>query len=543
LTAARLKSGAPAARPDPPRGVAWPALAYGVLIAAFAAYYAAFIARTSFRIGPARYFPLLDDAMVSMRYARHLVQGHGFVWNLGDPPLEGFTNPLWTLVMAAVHLLPLPQYRMTLAVQAIGAAILLALLVTVFRLAIWLRPPAAAAPNAKSEPTGAGAPLVAMILAGGYGPLVYWTLEGMEVGLLALIVTIAAAALVTGRRLALAYALLGVGTFVRTDFLAVLLAFALAGALLDPGRRRAHLGLGLGIAIAAATLQTGARLLYFHDPLPNTYYLKLTGYPTGLRVARGAWVLLTTIARSNGLLLALPLAAIAFESGEARRRQLLLLTPLFAQAAYSVWVGGDAWEGTIPCNRYLAVATPLLFVAAARPIARLAAWLDPRARMGAAPALALAVGVALAVAPWRTTLMLAPLPYIEKDRDLTARALAARQLTRPDGSVAATGVGTIGYYSERRIVDLLGKCDRHVARLPMRRALDQNPLTYFLPGHLKWDYAWSIGELKPDLVAQLWEYPDEARAYLTDYVVVTTMVGGEPLQMAAKQGSARVVWP
>jgi len=515
------------------------------LLTALAAYYAAFISRTSFLIGSTRYFPLLDDAMVSMRYARHLVQGHGLVWNVGEPPLEGFTNPLWTLVMAAVHLLPLPQHRYTLAVQVLGAAILLGLLVTVFRLASWLgqnAEPATTRPNAK--PVTSATPIAAMLLAGFYWPLLYWTLEGMEVGLLALIVTLAAAALITGKRPAVTYALLGAGTFVRTDFVVVLLACAVAGAALDdPRRRRAHLTLGLAVGIAAVTLQTTARLLYFHDPLPNTYYLKLTGYPTALRVARGAWVLLTTIMRSNGLLLFLPAAAIALERGAARRRQLLLLTPFFAQAAYSVWVGGDAWEGTIPCNRYLAVGTPLLFVAATRPIARLAAWLDPRTRLGAAPALAVAVAVVLAIAPGRTLLFVDPLPYIDKGRDLTVRALAARQLTRPAGSVAATGVGTIGYYSERRIVDLLGKCDRHVARLPMRRATRQNPFTYFLPGHLKWDYAYSIGELKPDLVAQLWEYPEEARPYLVDYVVTTTMVGGEPLQIAARKGSTAVVWP
>ena len=103
-------------------------------IAGLGAWYAVFISRTSFLISSTRYFPLLDDAMVSLRYARHLVQGHGFVWNLGDPPLEGFTNPLWTLVMAAVHLLPLPQIRYTLVLQAIGAAILLAMAVVVFRL-------------------------------------------------------------------------------------------------------------------------------------------------------------------------------------------------------------------------------------------------------------------------------------------------------------------------------------------------------------------------------------------------------------------------
>jgi hypothetical protein len=514
------------------------------LLAALVAYCVLFIFHTSFLIGPTRYFPLLDDAMVSMRYARHLVQGHGFVWNLGDPPLEGFTNPLWTLVMAAVHLLPLPQHRYTLAVQVIGAAILLAVVLTVFRLTTHLQQPPEAAPiRPNAKPASPAAPIVAMLLAGFYWPLVYWTLEGMEVGLLALIVTLAAAALIQ-RRLTATYALLAAGTFVRTDFLVVLLAFVVAGAALDdPQRRRAHLTLGLAVASGAAALQTGARLLYFHDPLPNTYYLKLTGYPTALRVARGAWVLLQTVVRSKGLLLVLPAAAIALERGAARRRQLLLLTPFFAQAAYSVWVGGDAWEGTIPCNRYVAVGTPLLFVAATRPIGRLAAWLDPRARLGAAPALALAVAVVLAIAPLRTLLFLDPLPYIDKCRDLTVRAIAARQLTRPEGSVAATGVGTIGYYSERRIVDLLGKCDRHVARLPMRRAARQNPFTYFLPGHLKWDYAYSIGELKPDLVAQLWEYPEEARPYLVNYVVTTTMVGGEPLQIAARKGSTAVVWP
>jgi hypothetical protein len=517
-----------------------------ILFLAVPSYFALFIAHTSFFIGSTRYFPLLDDAMVSMRYARHLVQGHGFVWNVGDPPLEGFTNPLWTLVMAAVHLLPLPQVRYTLVLQVISAVVLLAMLAAIHVLAVHLlRADAAVGPGSRpGVPAQTIVPMAAMLLAGLYWPLVYWTLEGMEVGLLALIATLAAASLITRKRPAVTYAILAIGTFVRTDFLVVLLSIAIAGALLDdPQRRRAHLTVGLGVAITSAILQTGARLLYFHDALPNTYYLKLTGYPAALRVTRGAWVLLTTIARSNGLLLVLPAAAIALESGAARKRQLLLLTPFFAQAAYSTWVGGDAWEGTIPCNRYLAVGTPLLFVAATRPIARLAAWLDPRARLGTASALAVTIAVVLAIAPWRTLLFLDPLPYIDKDRDLTVRALAARQLTRPEGSVAATGVGTIGYYSERRIVDLLGKCDRHVARLPMRRAIRQNPLTYFLPGHLKWDYAYSIGELKPDLVAQLWEYPDEARPYLTDYVVTTTTVAGEPLQMAARRASEKVVWP
>jgi hypothetical protein len=42
----------------------------------------------------------IDDAYISFRYARNLVDGHGLVYNLGEP-VEGYTNFLWTLLIAA----------------------------------------------------------------------------------------------------------------------------------------------------------------------------------------------------------------------------------------------------------------------------------------------------------------------------------------------------------------------------------------------------------------------------------------------------------
>jgi hypothetical protein len=40
-----------------------------------------------------------DDAYVSFRYAKHLVEGHGLVYNIGER-VEGYTNFLWTLLAA-----------------------------------------------------------------------------------------------------------------------------------------------------------------------------------------------------------------------------------------------------------------------------------------------------------------------------------------------------------------------------------------------------------------------------------------------------------
>ena len=123
------------------RSVALP----GILVGA-AALYAVFIARTAFRVAGITYFTLVDDAMVSMRYAQHLAQGFGLVWNVGHPPVEGFTNPAWMLIMSLLHLLPIPAARVSLAVMVVAALLLLTNVVVVHRIASLLRPELAATP-------------------------------------------------------------------------------------------------------------------------------------------------------------------------------------------------------------------------------------------------------------------------------------------------------------------------------------------------------------------------------------------------------------
>lgn len=39
-----------------------------------------------------------DDAFISFRYARHLAEGHGLVWNIGER-VEGYTNFLWVVCL------------------------------------------------------------------------------------------------------------------------------------------------------------------------------------------------------------------------------------------------------------------------------------------------------------------------------------------------------------------------------------------------------------------------------------------------------------
>lgn len=48
----------------------------------------------------ARYYPAYDDAYITFRYAENLAHGFGFTFNPGDPPVQGTTTPLFTILLA-----------------------------------------------------------------------------------------------------------------------------------------------------------------------------------------------------------------------------------------------------------------------------------------------------------------------------------------------------------------------------------------------------------------------------------------------------------
>ena len=114
---------------DRSRAVFW------TLVAAFCAYAALFIARTSFLVDGVRYFTLADDQMISMRYAENLANGYGLVWNPGGERIEGYTNFLWVVYMAIFHLLHIPRPVISVCIQISGALFLALNLLVVYRIA------------------------------------------------------------------------------------------------------------------------------------------------------------------------------------------------------------------------------------------------------------------------------------------------------------------------------------------------------------------------------------------------------------------------
>lgn len=140
------------------------------------AYAAGYICRSSFVVEGRRYYSLLDDAFISMKYAANLAQGHGLVWNPGER-VEGYTNFLWTLVLVACHLPKLSPTATCLLVQVLGIPILWLCLISTVRLAR----------ASRLLPISA---CLAVILVGIYHDLLFFSLSGMETGLVTCIVTV-----------------------------------------------------------------------------------------------------------------------------------------------------------------------------------------------------------------------------------------------------------------------------------------------------------------------------------------------------------------
>jgi hypothetical protein len=510
------------------------------LFAAAALTYVVFIVRCTFTIRGEHGLTLFDDAMISMRYARNLVERGELTWNIGDPHVEGYTNLLWTLWMAVGHLLPVDDLHASYFVATSGAFVLLGTGVVVVAIARRF----ACSPTATAA--AAGATLFSYAL-------VYWTLRGMEVGLLALLATAGLALLLrlteqpTRRDVALLAACAVAALLTRTDSVAFIAVWIGYSATCLPAGQRRRVAIVL-VTVTAATLavHTLFRWAYYGALMPNTYYLKLEGIPLATRLARGGCALGRLL--QDGWALPCVLAGFAFADSRHRAAKVLLAAQVAACGAYSVYVGGDAWEEFAIPNRYLSAALPALFVLAmlgatsialsrkraklcAAAFSLLAAFrlldlCDP-ALIHAMPSsiddrlagsvyllalaglvlwrptewvLAAALVLATTAASWRDWFEFNA-AHLQIDIQRVRHGLAIREATSPLATVATTPCGSIPYFARRRTLDLLGKSDVRIAHEP-----PHNPL--FHPGHAKWDYSYSIGELQPDLIDELFIPPD-----------------------------------
>ena len=300
-----------------------------------------------------------DDAFISFRYALNLVRGDGLVFNPGER-VEGYSNPLWTLLMALGLVLgrDLEPWSVSWGVAFhAGTLGLLAWRAWSVRGAApeWALPLPAAALVAAAHPDWA----------------IHAT-SGLETSTYTFLVLAGFVALTGPRRTfsAAAGALVALAALTRPDgvlFAALGLAYVAVEAWLA---RRARPALAVVAAFllpwAPATL---ARVLYYGSYFPNTYYAKsgsLSWWSQGLTYVglyfERYWAVLAGFVAGALALWVVRRVGSAVSVDGGRRRVLAgTLLAVVASLAYGLYiarVGGDFMYA-----RMMVPVTPLLLVA------------------------------------------------------------------------------------------------------------------------------------------------------------------------------------
>lgn len=392
-------------------------------------------------------FPL-DDGWIHQTYARNLAERGQWAFVPGLPS-AGSTAPLWTLLLVPAYLLSLPPLVWTFVLGGI--------------LLIWLGWASMALWQALWPE--AGWPWLAGFAVVLSWPLVWAAGSGMETLLFAALGSSLCALYARAGRERAAWLGLGAGLLVLVRPEGVLLLGLLAAGLAS---RRAWQALGRFLILALVPL-----LPYFALNValsgqwwPNTLYAKQAEYTVlleqplwqrGLRLfflsAGGPEAGWRGISGARLLLLpGLTWAAYRAARADWRQRRLVYLLPLLWAAGH---IGAYAWRlpVTYQHGRYLLGVVPLWVIFG------LYGWsaLLGRSRQmrvlrrvgGLSYGIILLLFLVFGAQAYATDVA-----FIEGEMVATARWL--RENTSPDALVAAHDIGAIGYFSERRLLDLAG---------------------------------------------------------------------------------------
>jgi arabinofuranosyltransferase len=284
-----------------------------------------------------------DDAWITARYAHNLGVGHGFVWNPGGPPAEGFSNPLLVAIESVAQALGLSAVG---TARVVGIACGLGLLLVIQRLA----PPIA----------GRLATAVALGVTALYPPMALWAVGGLETMPMALATTAGLLMTMraeTRRQLLAAGGVLALLPWLRPEGIAVALVLALC-AWRGPWRvALGRVGLVAALPLASVALLEATRLVVYGHLLPNSVLYKAGSGGTFDVLGRFAAEATPAVA----------LAAVGLVVARGRQRLLVAPVLVYALGSFGMLNSVNAFSRfMLPIWPPLALLAGLAVAAAAR---------------------------------------------------------------------------------------------------------------------------------------------------------------------------------
>ena len=407
-----------------------------------------------------------DDSYISYRYASNFADGHGMVFNAGEEPVEGYTNFLWTLIIALGMGAGIDPEWLGPALGlacTLGTALLLARLVRSLGGSAWFA--------ALGVLLFAVQPTQTVHAAGGLETSMFamWLMAG-------LLPRVAGPR--TRRGDLLSSFFLACAALTRPEGMLVfgLLEIADAGAAL---LRRDRFASWLRSALTRALpfgLIVGLHLAWrystYGDWVPNTFHAKVG---SGATIWEHGFAYSFRAISDFGLfLMVVPYFLMREGRGRQARAACLLISTVYL--VYVGYVGGDY----MPTYRFLLPVIPLWCGLAASSMSLLGSRLEGRR----GPLLAGLLMITLAAVETTAAYSSENFWADQDDRHLSLVAAGKKldEALPQEAWMAVTNAGRVPYFSRRRCIDMMGLSDRHIAMTEPRENQAQH-----LEGHLKGD--------------------------------------------------------
>lgn len=417
---------------------------------------------------------VFDDSLISFRYARNWVDGHGLVYNVGER-VEGYTNFLWTAVAAAAIRGGLDPLTAT---RGLGVAAYLATVATVTLVAC--RPGAS---FRRCRPVCVALAML-LIVPSGFPAFAGTGLETSFVGLLVLGIGLShhlsARGGLAARLVAATLPLVAVLT--RMDLAAAVIASAFALVIRNLRSRLGWRALvrtllwSHGPTVVGLAIYLLWKKSYYGDFLPNTFYAKAADHvhaEPGLAYVR-------TFVQSDPCALPLVLLAVAgivFERRDRHRASFFVYAAMAIvfHVVYVIRVGGDFME-----YRFMWEYWPLLVCASVMGAETLSRFGVLLPAAGAALALAVAGTSTVLEKKWG----MQSRDEMSRYERMSEEVGGALERALPPGTSVATTLAGMGYFMPDVItIDQWGLNDRAVARTVLPRVDGAD--AFNARGHLK----------------------------------------------------------
>ena len=449
---------------------------------------------------------ILDDAYIFLRYVRNFTTGHGIVWNIGEKPVEGFSSFLYFILLSIISFISHAQLENV--IQILGVLFGIGSLIVTYLISKKLF---------KNYFTKF---LPITLLT--FSPfLVIWSTIGMDSILYLFLFLLCFYFYIRYREnrkfiyiFSISCVFLALSRSEAMVFILVTFIFEL---LIRMKEKKKVFDKGLLISGSLFIVLYGTyfvwRWIYFGHLFSNTYYAKTGG--NLYQIFGGLdnfWQSFKTLFVGTSAVILIPLIFLFITKKRSWVIYYFSLLILVISAS-NILVGGDVFG----VRFYLPVWGLLLILSSLA----LDQFINSKSIKSYQTALIITTIFISALFAWykndyyqEDKRLYRNIPYYLANRDsypsvedtnsesyydskTTFRAMASvlNSDLEPGSSIALVAVGTIGYYSDFTIYDMVGKVDEHIAHEPF----NEKYIESWRPGHDKGDGKYILGK-KPDYI-------------------------------------------